>query len=488
MQKDCLKYCESCSQCRLQASRQQRPLPTAHGHAIPEGRWDVIHADWITDLPETSSGHDAILVVHDRVTKYAYFLPAMKADTAETTAKRLFSTVFSVHGLPRMVISDRDHLFTAKFFAELMRILDVKQHMGTSYQHDFNGAAEVLNKTVEVMLRHVVSDHPDRDFDDYLPLIQWAYNTSVHSSTGVSPYYAMWGFEPRHPLELKEDFIVENNAHGKTVKAFVEHQQQVLQQVRDALSVSQDTMEGYMNNASRKDIIYAPGDMVYLSTKNLGKSHFKQNAKKLRPRFAGPFKILARCSQFSYKLELPKKLNKLHPVFHVSLLWRDKPDDEMNAGRLKSNRDSVSLPPQEGNAGVEDVIQNQQTVDTSLLNNQSSTNDGLMDTSESEAPENMVTEDGELLYNVEAIVGRAKSGKGYKYLVKWQGYPDSQNTWQHASDPMGDGVKKMIVEYNAKLNGVRKLRGSNSKEKQKVKRKVTFQTPKESLANESDDD
>ena len=66
----------------------------------------------------------------------------------------------------------------------------------TSYQHDFNGAAEVLNKSVEVMLRHVVSEHPERDFDEYLPLVQWAYNSSKHSTTNVTPYYAMWGYEP----------------------------------------------------------------------------------------------------------------------------------------------------------------------------------------------------------------------------------------------------------------------------------------------------
>ena len=74
--------------------------------------------------------------------------------------------------------------------------------MGTSYQQDFNGAAEVLNKSVEVMLRHVVSEHPERDFDEYLPLVQWAYNSSKHSTTNVTPYYAMWGYEPLHPLAM----------------------------------------------------------------------------------------------------------------------------------------------------------------------------------------------------------------------------------------------------------------------------------------------
>ena len=83
-------------------------------------------------------------MVHDRVTKYAYFIPASKTDTAEDTANKLFAQVFCLHGLPLQLISDRDRLFTAQFFAQLMRIMNVKQVMGTSYQHNFNGAAERL--------------------------------------------------------------------------------------------------------------------------------------------------------------------------------------------------------------------------------------------------------------------------------------------------------------------------------------------------------
>ena len=520
MQKDCLRYCESCRLCRLQASRQQQPGAPVHGHPIPEGRWDVIHADWITDLPETKSGFDAILVVHDRVTKYAYFLPAMKIDTAETTAKRLFSSVFSVHGLPRMVISDRDHLFTAKFFAELMRVLDVKQHMGTSYQHDFNGAAEVLNKTVEVMLRHVVSDYPERDFDDYLPLIQWAYNTSVHKTIGVSPYYAMWGFEPRHPLDLELDNTTDSSASRlQSVEAFVEHQQHVLTQVRDALSASQDAMEGYINDDSRKDILYTPGEMVYLSTKNLGKVHFKQSAKKLRPRFAGPFKVLERVSSYTYKLELPRKMGKLHPIFHVALLWRDKPDKDMNAGRLKSNRDvnlvtnltSASVPLVNSDSDTEDqqplsriedsadLVLQQGTPTTTANDNHtvvqqdvnSLLNDGLADISDRDIPDEYISENGERLWDVEAILGRKKSGRGYKYLAKWLGFdnPDS-NTWISTSDAMGTSVKKMIIDFNAKKREVKRLRGNvKSKTHTKARKpKVSFVLPSKPADNSEEEE
>ena len=77
-------------ECRRFASAQKRPEGASESHEIPGNRWDVICADWITDLPVTDQGHDAILAVHDKITKYAYLIPASKSDTAEKTAERLF--------------------------------------------------------------------------------------------------------------------------------------------------------------------------------------------------------------------------------------------------------------------------------------------------------------------------------------------------------------------------------------------------------------
>ena len=261
MVRDCAAYCDTCKACRLYASTQKRPDASMETRSVPENRWEVIHADWITDLPVTRKGHNAILVVHDSVTKYAYLIPASNTDTAEDTANKLFAQVFCLHGLPFQLVSDRDKLFTSRFFAQLMRILNVKQVMGTSYQHDFNGAAERLNRTVEVMLRHVVSDHPDRDFDDYLPQIQWAYNTTVHDSIQVSPFFANWGYEPRLPLPLKS--LQELPEQHKSLKDYVEHQQNVLAKGREALFEAKFLMELHdrRNKSKRNPNVIAKGDM-----------------------------------------------------------------------------------------------------------------------------------------------------------------------------------------------------------------------------------
>jgi hypothetical protein len=347
----------------------------------------------------------------------------------------VFGTVFNVHGLPRTVISDRDKVFTAHFFTELLRILDVKQRMGTSYQHDFNGAAEVLNKSVEVMLRHVVSEHPERDFDEYLPLIQWSYNSSKHSTTKVTPYYAMWGYEPLHPLDIPQ-FDKLTILH-KPLEAFVKHQQNILIQVRDALIKAQETMEIYENKNKGTPPLFTVGDMLYLSTLNLGKTHIKQTAKKLQPRFIGPYKVVQKLSEYTYKLQLPKSMSRLHPVFHVSLLWKEIPEEDHLKGRLTSNRDD-SIPVEEN---MEDDIP---------ITTEAKANAAEVDEEEND-PELFIDEDGSPVFILEKVTQRKSVRNTFHYLVKWKGYSDKDNSWITRKMAVTPTAKQLLNDFDAKL-------------------------------------
>lgn len=419
-----LAYCASCHPCKVNASVQKRPEGGMSGHSIPDGRWEVVHMDWITDLPMTAKGHDAILVVHDKITKYAYFIPACSSDTAEITANKLFAQVFCLHGLPLQIVSDRDKLFTAKFFAQLMRILNVKQVVGTSYQHDFNGAAERLNRTVEVMLRHVVGDHVDRDFDDFLPLIQWSYNTTKHDSIKMSPFFAQWGYEPRQSLILPNIPEPLPNQHI-SLQSYVEHQQQVLTQVREALLEAKFIMELYKNKQRTNPQPISVGDKVYLSTKNIGASHLVSVNKKLKKRFIGPFAVLEKCSEYTFRLDLPKTMSRMHPVFHVALLWKEVPTPADLANRFKEE----PLPGANNIAAAE--------VNTTIPPQQ---------------PELGVPSNDEEFYQVEKILSREKSGRSFRYLVKWQGYPDSDNSFVIRSDFVGKDAKKMVADFDRECN------------------------------------
>ena len=418
MHRDCKNYVRSCHACRRFASVQSRPGGAKESHDIPEGRFETICADFITDLPKTSRGYDTILAVHDKVTKYAHLIPACKNDTAEETAERMFTHIFSQHGLPRCLMSDRDHLFTATFFAQLMRIVGVQQKMGTSYHHDYNGAAERLNRTVEVMLRHIVGDYPDRDFDTQLPLIQWAYNTSIHKAIGTTPYYALYGHDPRQPLDMPNlaDREKATNEH-LGIEGFVTHQQDVLKQVRDALLAAQMTMDEHANKNTRNAEELQIGDKVYLSTRNLGKTHLKTTVEKLQEKFIGPYEILEKRSRYTYKLKLPKKMGRLHPVFHVSLLWKEI--ERLPELVVEPQQPPANLQGQGGDppnpqpevAGLPPIPDAAPTHDA--------------------AGGHLINDEGEQLFEIEKVVDRKRVGRArsYQYLVKWVSYPDTENSW-----------------------------------------------------------
>ena len=99
---------------------------------------DEVHIDWIVGLLVSEKGYDSILVCVDRITKFAYFIASKSTDTAQDTAKRLFAAIFCVHGPPKVIISDRDKTLTAEIFKNLMKIMNIQQLMGTSYEHRYN--------------------------------------------------------------------------------------------------------------------------------------------------------------------------------------------------------------------------------------------------------------------------------------------------------------------------------------------------------------
>ena len=144
---DIQRYVNSCQSCRRMKSWNHAETGALEGHSIPSERWDTLHLDFITDLQPTKEGFDTILVCADRLSRYTYLIPAKKVDTSLITARRLFQTVFSVHGPPGRLITDRDSRWLSSFFQELMGIMNVKQTMGTSHHHDFNRLVENVNRT-----------------------------------------------------------------------------------------------------------------------------------------------------------------------------------------------------------------------------------------------------------------------------------------------------------------------------------------------------
>lgn len=354
--------------------------------------------DFIVQLPLTKQGHDAIFVVVDKLTKRSYFIPTHTTATAPDTAKLYFKNIVkNGHGIPEIIVSDRDSKFTSLFWQSLWELLDTKLAMSTAFHQQTNGQTEIMNRTLEQMLRAYTSAKQD-DWDDLLPYAEIAYNSAKQSSTGYSPFYLNYGQHPTMPINLVKGQYTPNSGNA-TVENVLSELGETLKQVHTNLQHAQEYQKKYADKNRRHDE-FNVGDRVLLNAEDI---NFTSGTKKLLDKYIGPYTILEKISVVTYKLELPKKF-KIHNVFHISKLRRLQATDDFPA-RIQKNR-----------------------------------------------PLPIVKADGTEEWYVEKVVDK-RTRKGIEYLIKWEGFPDFENTWEPIKNL--EGSKDAIQEYE-QSNGGRK--------------------------------
>jgi hypothetical protein len=265
--------------------------------------------DLITGLPATEGGNDAIAVFVDKLTKMVRLVACQETDGAQEVANHFVDAVFRSHGVPKTLLTDRDPRFTSNLFREISKLLGVKQAMSTAFHPQTDGQTERVNRVVEEMLRHFVQPRLD-DWDQHLAMVEFAINNAYQESTGNTPFFLNYGQHPLTPVSVKHDSAV------PAAVQFTLGVRAALREARQLLVAAQDRQKA-LANEGRRDVVFAPDDMVWLNTKNLTLKH--PGTRKLLPRYVGPFKIMQRIGEVAYKLKLPAKL-KMHDVFHVSLL------------------------------------------------------------------------------------------------------------------------------------------------------------------------
>jgi transposase InsO family protein len=281
--------------------------------SIPSQRWEEVSMDFITGLPK-SEGKSVIMVIVDRLTKYAHFCALSHPFKASTVATAFMETVQKLHGSPKIIVSDRDPIFTGHFWTELFSCLGTQLAHSSSYHPQSDGQTEIVNKCLEGYLRCFVSDKQAQWFK-WLPLAEWWYNTSFHTATKMTPFMALYGYHPPSiTSSLKEKSKVQ------AVEDHIENQQQVLQILKDNLTMAQNRMKQQADQ-HRSERIFEVGDWVFLRLQPYKQMSLKQAKKdnKLSPKYYGPYKVLQKIGTMAYKLELPAS-SRVHPVFHVSCL------------------------------------------------------------------------------------------------------------------------------------------------------------------------
>ena len=161
---------------------------------IPTRPWLSVSLDWITDLPP-SHYHDAVLVVVDRLTKQALFIPTTKSMAAPDVAFLFVQHVVRVHGLPETLVSNRDLVFTSHFWRRLLELCGIRANRSSAFHLQTDGQTERLNSVLEKYLR-MYCDYQQTDWASLLPLAEFSYNNSKHSATSLNPFFANYGFHP----------------------------------------------------------------------------------------------------------------------------------------------------------------------------------------------------------------------------------------------------------------------------------------------------
>ncbi|GKE05478.1 putative reverse transcriptase domain-containing protein [Tanacetum coccineum] len=231
----------------------------------------------------------------------------------EKLTRQYLKEVVSRHGVPILIISDRDSTFTSHFWKSLNEALGTQLNMSTAYHPQTDGQSERTIQTLEDMLRACVMDF-EKGWDIHLSLIEFSYNNNYHTSIKAAPFEVLYGRKCRSPIcwaEVGDAQLTSPEIVRETTEKII--------QIKHRLQASCNRQRSYANKR-HKPLEFQVGDKVMLKV-----SHWKGVIRfgkrgKLNPHYIGPFNILAKVGTVAYRLKLPEKLSRVHSTFHISNL------------------------------------------------------------------------------------------------------------------------------------------------------------------------
>ena len=301
-----IKGCKSCA--RRKARNAVAAIPI-QGYTAPTMPWERIHIDLTGPLTTTSLGNRYIVVMKDALTRYVETM-AIEDKSAEMVVDAFIQCVIYRHGAVGTLVSDNGREFVNKLFAQVAQLLKIKHHTITEYNPRANGLAENHMRTMKDALS-IYCDESQKDWDLHLNGVSAAYNTTINSQTGFTPFFMLYGREARLPSEM----WLRNFGQTSGVLPYVTNMVKALTHVWDSATLRKPVelkrmREGQKPIRHLQFAEYKVGDYAMIAntpkSQNIGwvDAKFRKLNLKLQPRYSGPYLITHRLSPVVYVLQV----------------------------------------------------------------------------------------------------------------------------------------------------------------------------------------
>ena len=309
-------YIKACDVCQ-RTKRRTTARPNANvPYPIPDYPFEVIALDMKTDLPKTRNGNDAVWVIVDKLSRRAHIIPCASTCTSDMVARMVFKEVVRLWGVPHKIISDRDPRFVAAFWTSLWKRIGTKLNMASADHPQTDGSSERFISTITGALRAVAKTN-EEDWDEYVAAVEFAYNDSVHSATGHTPFQLSIGRDPSTPMSVllhglqQRPALYARGDDAIDPDVYLQRFASILNAAKQYLRQRLPVQHQRLLLRSTIPIAYNRGDYVFVEAT----SH---NDIKKMPAFAdrrhGPYKVVRKVGNNAYELDFPAGMRRHNPV------------------------------------------------------------------------------------------------------------------------------------------------------------------------------
>jgi hypothetical protein len=427
MYKDVDNWVRSCVSCAQRKTHRHKVIAPMVTMKVP-GPFQRVSVDVLGPLPITVSGNRYVLCFTDHCTRWPILVPLAET-SAPTVARAFFDHVICVHGCPDNLLSDRGANFLSKIVLEVCRIMRTNKLNTSSYHPQTNAIQERFNAVILDTISHYVNE-THTDWDKYLSAIQFAYRTApATNSVGFSPFFLLYGREARLPLDVT---LLKQCEYPE--RSLREHMHGLISQLEVFRAVSKGHAEE--NQAGMKEryddhaqeVDFQVGDTVWIYIPRLQKGL----SRKLLKLWCGPYLLIQRTGPVNFRVRNLGNNKALSTPIHVN---------RMKYAYDRSARPNSNEPPVDPDqtVGIPDLVMSDCPEDSF---------EPLLATQESEKTLTPITpglplvQDAIREYKVEKIIRGRHRNERLEYLVKWEGYPNSRNTWEPQTN-----LNKAILEH-----------------------------------------